>query len=61
PGINREPRKVIWAASGKPVVAYETVVGGQGAEEDGQDDQESHSRGWHVHYIPVISGHRQHP
>ncbi|GGX20679.1 M4 family metallopeptidase [Streptomyces lomondensis] len=28
PGINREPRKVIWAASGKPVVAYETVVGG---------------------------------
>ncbi|MCT9142546.1 M4 family metallopeptidase [Streptomyces violarus] len=28
PGINRAPRKVIWAASGKPVVAYETVVGG---------------------------------
>ncbi|AXE88742.1 M4 family metallopeptidase [Streptomyces sp. Go-475] len=28
PGINREPRTVIWAASGKPVVAYETVVGG---------------------------------
>ncbi|MEU2272580.1 M4 family metallopeptidase [Streptomyces olindensis] len=28
PDINREPRKVIWAASGKPVVAYETVVGG---------------------------------
>ncbi|MET9683588.1 M4 family metallopeptidase [Streptomyces coeruleorubidus] len=28
PGINREPRKVIWAANGKPVVAYETVVGG---------------------------------
>ncbi|MFB8246884.1 M4 family metallopeptidase [Streptomyces sp. NPDC055952] len=26
--INREPRKVVWAASGKPVVAYETVVGG---------------------------------
>ncbi|MFF5315455.1 M4 family metallopeptidase [Streptomyces massasporeus] len=26
--INREPRKVIWAANGKPVVAYETVVGG---------------------------------
>ncbi|GAA2768640.1 M4 family metallopeptidase [Streptomyces paradoxus] len=26
--INREPRKVIWAAGGKPVVAYETVVGG---------------------------------
>ncbi|MGI5428723.1 M4 family metallopeptidase [Streptomyces sp. CA-179760] len=28
PDINREPRKVIWAANGKPVVAYETVVGG---------------------------------
>ncbi|MEU0390466.1 M4 family metallopeptidase [Streptomyces chartreusis] len=28
PGINREPRKVIWAGDGKPVVAYETVVGG---------------------------------
>ncbi|MFC9131957.1 M4 family metallopeptidase [Streptomyces sp. NPDC057099] len=28
PDINREPRKVIWAASGKPVLAYETVVGG---------------------------------
>ncbi|MFF5523373.1 M4 family metallopeptidase [Streptomyces coeruleorubidus] len=28
PAVNREPRKVIWAASGKPVVAYETVVGG---------------------------------
>ncbi|CAL9295610.1 M4 family metallopeptidase [Streptomyces sp. SudanB52_2052] len=28
PDINREPRKVIWAARGKPVVAYETVVGG---------------------------------
>ncbi len=27
-GINREPRKVIWAAKGTPVVAYETVVGG---------------------------------
>ncbi|PTH84308.1 peptidase M4 [Streptomyces sp. A244] len=27
-GINRAPRKVIWAANGKPVVAYETVVGG---------------------------------
>ncbi|MER7483677.1 M4 family metallopeptidase [Streptomyces sp. NPDC126510] len=26
--INRAPRKVIWAASGKPTVAYETVVGG---------------------------------
>ncbi|WP_338783250.1 M4 family metallopeptidase [Streptomyces sp. DG1A-41] len=28
PAVNREPRKVIWAANGKPVVAYETVVGG---------------------------------
>ncbi|MFI6856069.1 M4 family metallopeptidase [Streptomyces sp. NPDC050416] len=28
PGVNREPRKVIWAGNGKPVVAYETVVGG---------------------------------
>ncbi|MET9395392.1 M4 family metallopeptidase [Streptomyces sp. NPDC006624] len=27
-GINRAPRKVIWAAKGTPVVAYETVVGG---------------------------------
>ncbi|MFD5233002.1 M4 family metallopeptidase [Streptomyces qaidamensis] len=26
--INRAPRKVVWAANGKPVVAYETVVGG---------------------------------
>ncbi|MDX3515968.1 M4 family metallopeptidase [Streptomyces caniscabiei] len=28
PDINRAPRKVVWAASGKPVLAYETVVGG---------------------------------
>ncbi|MFI7016249.1 M4 family metallopeptidase [Streptomyces sp. NPDC050164] len=28
PAVNREPRKVIWAANGQPVVAYETVVGG---------------------------------
>ncbi|WP_086559300.1 M4 family metallopeptidase [Streptomyces africanus] len=28
PDVNREPRKVIWAGNGKPVVAYETVVGG---------------------------------
>jgi Zn-dependent metalloprotease len=28
PDVNREPRKVIWAANGKPTVAYETVVGG---------------------------------
>ena len=26
--VDRAPRKVIWAADGKPVVAYETVVGG---------------------------------
>ncbi|MFI2437458.1 M4 family metallopeptidase [Streptomyces sp. NPDC018693] len=28
PGVNRAPRKVIWAASGTPTVAWETVVGG---------------------------------
>ncbi|MFE6286708.1 M4 family metallopeptidase [Streptomyces sp. NPDC057877] len=28
PDVNREPRKVVWAADGKPVLAYETVVGG---------------------------------
>ncbi|EKX66021.1 M4 family metallopeptidase [Streptomyces ipomoeae] len=28
PDVNRAPRKVVWAASGKPVLAYETVVGG---------------------------------
>ncbi|WP_105970473.1 M4 family metallopeptidase [Streptomyces geranii] len=28
PDINKAPRKVIWAASGTPVLAYETVVGG---------------------------------
>ncbi|MFF1299884.1 MULTISPECIES: M4 family metallopeptidase [unclassified Streptomyces] len=28
PDINRAPRKVIWAADGKPTLAYETVVGG---------------------------------
>ncbi|GGX21736.1 peptidase M4 [Streptomyces malachitofuscus] len=26
--VDRAPRKVVWAAEGKPVVAYETVVGG---------------------------------
>ncbi|MGC0329424.1 Zn-dependent metalloprotease [Streptomyces sp. SAI-170] len=26
--VNRAPRKVIWAATGKPTLAYETVVGG---------------------------------
>ncbi|UIX30645.1 M4 family metallopeptidase [Streptomyces sp. GQFP] len=28
PDVNKAPRKVIWAASGTPVLAYETVVGG---------------------------------
>ncbi|WP_307626652.1 M4 family metallopeptidase [Streptomyces turgidiscabies] len=28
PKLGKEPRKVIWAASGTPVLAYETVVGG---------------------------------
>ncbi|SMF80034.1 M4 family metallopeptidase [Streptomyces sp. Amel2xC10] len=28
PDVNQAPRKVIWAASGTPTVAYETVVGG---------------------------------
>ncbi|HET9381083.1 MAG TPA: M4 family metallopeptidase [Streptomyces sp.] len=28
PDVDRAPRKVIWAAKGEPVVAYETVVGG---------------------------------
>ncbi|WP_420823300.1 M4 family metallopeptidase [Streptomyces fulvoviolaceus] len=28
PDVNRAPRKVIWAADGKPTLAYETVVGG---------------------------------
>ncbi len=28
PDVDRAPRKVIWAAGGSPVVAYETVVGG---------------------------------
>ncbi|MEV6172946.1 M4 family metallopeptidase [Streptomyces sp. NPDC051954] len=28
PDVNRAPRKVVWAASGTPVLAYETVVGG---------------------------------
>ncbi|MFJ5779344.1 M4 family metallopeptidase [Streptomyces sp. NPDC093094] len=31
--VNRAPRKVIWAATGKPALAYETVVGG--LQEDG--------------------------
>jgi Zn-dependent metalloprotease len=28
PDVNRAPRKVIWAADGRPALAYETVVGG---------------------------------
>ncbi|MYQ97811.1 peptidase M4 family protein, partial [Streptomyces sp. SID6139] len=28
PAVDRAPRKVVWAASGKPVLAYETVIGG---------------------------------
>ncbi|MDX3499871.1 M4 family metallopeptidase [Streptomyces turgidiscabies] len=28
PKLSKEPRKVIWAASGTPVLAFETVVGG---------------------------------
>ncbi|MFI0139215.1 M4 family metallopeptidase [Streptomyces luteogriseus] len=34
---NSAPRKVIWAASGKPVLAYETVVGG--LQEDGTPNE----------------------
>ncbi|MGW1544803.1 M4 family metallopeptidase [Streptomyces sp. NPDC002309] len=28
PAVSGEPRKVVWAANGEPVLAYETVVGG---------------------------------
>ncbi|MET9443111.1 M4 family metallopeptidase [Streptomyces sp. NPDC006610] len=28
PDVERAPRKVVWAATGEPVLAYETVVGG---------------------------------
>jgi Zn-dependent metalloprotease len=34
---DRAPRKVIWAGSGKPVLAYETVVGG--LQDDGTPNQ----------------------
>ncbi|MFG2951224.1 M4 family metallopeptidase [Streptomyces adustus] len=34
---DRAPRKVVWAASGTPVLAYETVVGG--LQEDGTPNQ----------------------
>ncbi len=36
-GADGAPRKVIWAASGKPVLAYETVVGG--LQDDGTPDE----------------------
>ncbi|MCX4883687.1 MULTISPECIES: M4 family metallopeptidase [unclassified Streptomyces] len=36
-GADVAPRKVIWAASGKPVLAYETVVGG--LQDDGTPNQ----------------------
>ncbi|MGD1220224.1 peptidase M4 family protein, partial [Streptomyces krungchingensis] len=34
---DRAPRKVIWAATGKPVLAYETVVGG--LQDDGTPNE----------------------
>ncbi|MEW2120008.1 M4 family metallopeptidase [Streptomyces sp. NPDC005474] len=37
PKLGKEPRKVIWAASGTPVLAYETVVGG--LQEDGTPNE----------------------
>ncbi|MEV5549883.1 M4 family metallopeptidase [Streptomyces sp. NPDC052309] len=37
PDADRAPRKVIWAASGTPVLAYETVVGG--LQEDGTPNE----------------------
>ncbi|MEV7502699.1 M4 family metallopeptidase [Streptomyces sp. NPDC093018] len=37
PAVDRAPRKVVWAASGKPVLAYETVVGG--FQDDGTPNQ----------------------
>ncbi|MFH9007705.1 M4 family metallopeptidase [Streptomyces afghaniensis] len=36
-GANSTPRKVIWAADGKPTLAYETVVGG--LQEDGTPNE----------------------
>ncbi|MFJ3234005.1 M4 family metallopeptidase [Streptomyces sp. NPDC086787] len=36
-GADRSPRKIIWAATGKPVLAYETVVGG--LQDDGTPNQ----------------------
>ncbi|MDF3302408.1 M4 family metallopeptidase [Streptomyces tropicalis] len=37
PGAGMAPRKVIWAATGKPVLAYETVIGG--LQDDGTPNQ----------------------
>ncbi|MGW5649759.1 M4 family metallopeptidase, partial [Saccharopolyspora sp. NPDC003762] len=37
PDADRAPRKVIWAGSGTPVLAYETVVGG--LQEDGTPNE----------------------
>ncbi|MEU6467568.1 M4 family metallopeptidase [Streptomyces sp. NPDC046976] len=37
PAVDRAPRKVVWAASGTPVLAYETVVGG--FQDDGTPNQ----------------------
>ncbi|MFE0250087.1 M4 family metallopeptidase [Streptomyces sp. NPDC059010] len=37
PDVNKAPRKVIWAAKGKPTLAYETVVGG--LQEDGTPNE----------------------
>jgi Zn-dependent metalloprotease len=37
PDTDRAPRKVIWAANGTPVLAYETVVGG--LQEDGTPNE----------------------
>ncbi|MFE9707404.1 M4 family metallopeptidase [Streptomyces sp. NPDC005930] len=37
PAADRAPRKVIWAANGTPVLAYETVVGG--LQEDGTPNE----------------------
>ncbi|MGW7557794.1 M4 family metallopeptidase, partial [Streptomyces rimosus] len=36
----QEPRKVVWVADGKPLLAYETVVGG--VQEDGTTPNELH-------------------
>ncbi|MER5937174.1 M4 family metallopeptidase [Streptomyces sp. NPDC001928] len=37
PDVNKAPRKVIWAANGKPTLAYETVIGG--LQEDGTPNE----------------------